>query len=55
MLSIAKNLGWTLDEVRRMSMRDFIYLLDCHVDGIEKSKEPKVRKATQADIDAFMS
>ena len=44
--------GVALDDLRRMSMRDFIYVMDVmteQADGVGSGE----REATQADIDAF--
>ena len=51
-LSIALRAGIALDDLRRMSMRDFIYIMDVMTEQADSSGSCE-REATQADIDAF--
>lgn len=44
--------GIALDDLRRMSMRDFIYVMDVMTEQAD-SAGSREREATQADIDAF--
>ena len=44
--------GIALDDLRRMSMRDFIYVMDVMTEQADSSGSGE-REATQADIDAF--
>lgn len=48
-----RRLGFTLDEIRHMTMADFIAYTDLAFSSDER--EPPVREATQADIDALLS
>ena len=46
------RLGFSVDEIRRMTMQDFIAFTDV---AYGEDGRSKVKNATQADIDAFMS
>lgn len=52
---ILKRAGFSLDEIREMTMADFIAFTDIVAgpgdDEKSENKKPKVREATQADID----
>ena len=54
---ILKRAGFSLDEIREMSMADFIAFTDIVAgpgnDENEEDKKPVVKKASQADIDQF--
>ena len=47
-----RRLGFTLDEMRHMTMADFIAYADLAYN--ETENEPEVRDATQADIDRLL-
>ena len=47
------RLGFSIDEIRRMSMSDFVAFTD--VTFGEDARSTKPRKATQEEIDSFMS
>lgn len=47
-----RRLGFTLDEMRHMTMADFIAYTDLAYN--ETEEEPAVRDATQADIDKLL-
>ena len=50
------RLGFSVEGVRRTTMRDFIAYTDiAYADGGEEGDEPTARQATQADIDRFLS
>lgn len=49
-----KRLGYSMDEIRLMPMSRFVILSDILSEEISDN-EPKVREATQADIDAFLA
>ncbi len=44
-------MGFSIGELRRMTMSDFIAYADCAAEGVEPADAP--RQATQEDIDAF--
>lgn len=46
------RLGFSVDEIRAMTMQDFIAFTDV---AYAEREQPASRTATQEDIDAFMS
>ena len=46
------RLGFSLDEIRQLTMSDFVAITDVTYGEDDRAK---VRDATQEDIDAFMS
>lgn len=49
---LALRMGMTLADLRQLDMADFIAMTD--IMGESQREEPEKRKATQADIDAFL-
>lgn len=49
---VLKKSGFSIEEIRHMTMADFIVFADLLCES--SSARPKVREATQADIDRLL-
>lgn len=50
-----KRLGFSMAEIRRMTMRDFLAYTDIAFGDADKIESTGTREPTQEDIDAFLS
>lgn len=54
-LHLAKQIGIPIDELKQLTMGELMSLIELYTQSHQPKEEKKVRDATQADIDAFLS